>query len=86
MIAGFINLYKPKYLYSNTCINIAKKCLNLPKIGHSGTLDSYAEGVLLLAIGQSTKLLPYLHDSKTYEATFRFGQSSPSYDCSTYLQ
>ena len=47
-------------MMSTACSNIAKKCLGIKKIGHTGTLDSYAEGVLLLAIGRSTKLIPVL--------------------------
>lgn len=39
-------------------MNAVKKSLSVSKIGHSGILDSYAEGVLLLAIGKSTRLLP----------------------------
>ena len=47
-------------MMSTACSNITKKCLEIKKIGHTGTLDSYAEGVLLLAIGRSTKLIPVL--------------------------
>ena len=43
---------------SSYCVNAVKKSLSVSKIGHSGILDSYAEGVLLLAIGKSTRLLP----------------------------
>ena len=43
---------------SSFCANAVKKSLSVSKIGHSGILDSYAEGVLLLAIGKSTRLLP----------------------------
>ena len=43
---------------SSYCANAVKKSLSVSKIGHSGILDSYAEGVLLLAIGKSTRLLP----------------------------
>lgn len=43
---------------SSYCANAVKKSLSVSKIGHSGILDSYAEGVLLLAIGKSTHLLP----------------------------
>ncbi|KAK8796060.1 hypothetical protein WA171_004024 [Blastocystis sp. BT1] len=45
---------------STACSNMAKKWLKIQKLGHTGTLDSYAEGVLLLAIGRSTKLIPVI--------------------------
>lgn len=43
---------------SSFCANAVKKSIGASKIGHSGILDSYAEGVLLLAIGRSTRLIP----------------------------
>ena len=67
-VSGFLNLYKPKCCWnamcscldalSSFCANAVKKSLCVSKIGHSGILDSYAEGVLFLAIGRSTRLIP----------------------------
>ena len=52
---GWINLYKPKNITSFKAINSIKKNLLIKKIGHTGTLDPMAEGVLPIAIGKATK-------------------------------
>ncbi|KAK8831015.1 hypothetical protein WA577_003713, partial [Blastocystis sp. JDR] len=80
---GFLNLYKPRSVTSAFCLNWLKKKYPIQRLGHTGTLDALAEGVLVVAMGSSTKLIPYLPDSKTYLSTFRFGQTSPSLDLNT---
>ena len=67
---GWINLYKPKNITSFKVISFIKKKFLINKIGHSGTLDPMAEGVLPIAIGKATKLIPYISNmSKEYEFT-----------------
>lgn len=61
---GWINIYKPKGYTSTYCLNILKSKFKLKKIGHAGTLDPLAEGVLPIAIGEATKSIPYLAEAK----------------------
>lgn len=82
---GFIILDKPKGITSQTALNKIKKALNISKIGHNGTLDPNATGVMVVALGKATKLLKYLdkHD-KEYIATIIFGLDSDTLDtCGT---
>ncbi len=71
---GWINLYKPKNITSFKTINSIKKKFLINKIGHAGTLDPMAEGVLPIAIGKATKLIPYISNmKKEYEFTVTWG-------------
>ena len=71
---GWINLYKPKNITSFKAINSIKKKFSIKKIGHAGTLDPMAEGVLPIAIGKATKLIPYISNmNKEYEFTVTWG-------------
>ena len=77
----WLNIYKPKGISSAKAVSIVKKVLGKIKIGHSGTLDVEAEGVLPLAIGQATKLVRILIDAKkTYIFTVKFGVQTNSGD------
>ncbi|MDQ7031750.1 MAG: tRNA pseudouridine(55) synthase TruB [Desulfonauticus sp.] len=83
-IDGLLLLNKPKGISSTGCLNKIKKHFKLKKIGHGGTLDPLAKGLLLVFIGQATKLSPFLmHTPKTYEGTLELGKTSPSYDLGT---
>ena len=76
-----INLYKPKNLSSVQASNLLKKQWNVKKIGHLGTLDPLAKGVLPIFSGKHTKLIPYFQDlSKTYKANIELGVSSDTLD------
>lgn len=71
---GVIVIDKPKNYTSHDVVNIARKALKTKRIGHTGTLDPNATGVLVLCIGRATKLVKYFEqDQKTYQATFRLG-------------
>ncbi len=71
---GWINLHKPKNITSFKAINSIKKKFSINKIGHAGTLDPMAEGVLPIAIGKATKLIPYICKmNKEYEFTVTWG-------------
>lgn len=76
----FLNINKPKGLTSFDVIRNLRKKLHIKKIGHSGTLDPLASGVLQVAVGDATKLLDYLPSDKTYLATFKLGYISDTYD------
>ncbi|AFY40468.1 tRNA pseudouridine synthase B [[Leptolyngbya] sp. PCC 7376] len=70
---GFINLNKPAGWTSHDCIGKLRRLLRLKKIGHGGTLDPMATGVLPVAVGKATRLLQYLPKQKAYRAIVRFG-------------
>ena len=73
-IQGWINLYKPKNISSFKAINTIKKKFLLKKIGHAGTLDPLAEGILPVAIGKATKLISFVNnDIKEYYFTVSWG-------------
>lgn len=84
---GFIIIDKPKGITSQKALNIIKKQLNINKIGHNGTLDPNATGVMIVAIGKATKLLKYLNNhNKQYLATIVFGLNSNTLDiCSDII-
>jgi len=78
---GWINLYKPKNITSFKAINSIKKKFSINKIGHAGTLDPMAEGVLPIAIGKATKLIPYISNmNKEYEFTVTWGTQTTTDD------
>jgi len=66
-IQGWLNLYKPFGISSFAALYKVKKQFNIIKVGHAGTLDPNAEGVLPIAINKTTKLIPFVNlDSKKY--------------------
>lgn len=78
---GLLILNKDKNMTSFDCVAIAKKVFNTKKVGHTGTLDPLATGVLVLCVGDATKLVPFLEaDSKTYIAEVLIGKSTTTYD------
>jgi tRNA pseudouridine55 synthase len=79
---GIINLDKPAGISSATAVGKAKRLLPRgTKIGHAGTLDPFATGVLLLLIGKATKLCEKLMDeAKQYEASVKLGATTPTLD------
>lgn len=81
MMNGFLNLYKPKGISSAKLLNSIKRAVNGAAIGHMGTLDPLASGVLPVGIGKSTRLFDYLLDKdKVYEAVFAFGYETNTLD------
>ncbi|TAF18299.1 MAG: tRNA pseudouridine(55) synthase TruB [Nostocales cyanobacterium] len=70
---GFLNLNKPYDWTSHDCVAKVRKLLRLKRVGHAGTLDPAATGVLPIAVGKATRLLQYLPGEKAYKATVRFG-------------
>lgn len=70
---GFLNINKPQGLTSHDCVARVRKILGIKRIGHSGTLDPMAVGVLPIAVNQATRLLPYLQGGKAYKAVIKFG-------------
>ena len=59
---GWINLYKDSGLTSNDALRLIKSTFKGSKIGHAGTLDPMAKGILPIALGEATKTIPYIHE------------------------
>ncbi len=77
---GFLNVYKPVGKTSHDVVAYFRKLLKIKQIGHTGTLDPFAEGVLPICIGKATRLIEYLPDDKAYLAFVQFGKSTDTYD------
>lgn len=78
---GWLSLYKPKGISSARAVHIIKRYFKDHKIGHTGTLDLEAEGVLPIAIGQATKLVEILMNSKKqYNFIIQFGAKTSTGD------
>ena len=78
---GVLLVNKPSGFTSHDVVNKLRKTLGTKKIGHTGTLDPQATGVLMVLIGTSTKILPFIkNSSKEYVAKLKFGFSSNTYD------
>ena len=71
---GWIFIDKPKNITSFKVIKRLKKILNIKKIGHTGTLDPFATGILAIALGEATKSIHYLNQNKVYKFNVVFGE------------
>ena len=79
---GLLFLDKEVGLTSRAVDNRIQKKLHEKKVGHLGTLDPFASGLLILAVGKATKSLPYLEDEeKSYVAEIKLGYQSDTGDC-----
>ena len=77
---GFFNIYKPVGMTSHDVVAVLRRLTKIKQIGHTGTLDPFAEGVLPVCIGKATRLIEYLKDDKEYLATVQFGASTNTFD------
>lgn len=83
MTDGFINLHKEDGLTSHAAVNQVRRIFGIRAIGHMGTLDPAARGVLPLAIGKATRLIPLVEgDTKVYRAELVLGRATDTYDTS----
>jgi len=82
----FLNINKPKGMSSFDVIRELRKRLKIRQIGHSGTLDPLASGVLQIAVGKATKLLDYLESDKEYIAELIFGYITETFDSEGEVQ
>lgn len=78
---GIFLLHKPSGLTSHDVVNAVRRLAGTRRVGHAGTLDPLATGVLVVLVGQATRLAQYLtgHD-KTYRAVIRLGETTDTYD------
>jgi tRNA pseudouridine55 synthase len=78
---GLILVNKHKGITSHDAVIRVRGILKIKKVGHFGTLDPLATGLLLVAVGKATRLFPfYLHSAKTYVGRIRFGIATDTYD------
>lgn len=81
MSAGFLVVDKPKGISSNQAVSRVRRATGIKKVGHAGTLDPMATGVLVVGVGKVTRLIRYIQDqSKEYVATAQFGVSTDTLD------
>lgn len=80
-VDGLLLVDKPPGVTSHDVVLAARRATGESRIGHAGTLDPFATGLLVLLLGRATRLLPYLDaEPKVYEATIRFGAETDTDD------
>ncbi|SES76366.1 tRNA pseudouridine55 synthase [Oceanobacillus limi] len=78
---GILPLWKPRGMTSHDCVIRIRKLFKTKKVGHTGTLDPEVEGVLPICIGQATKIVPFLTDTKKkYLAEIMLGTATETED------
>lgn len=78
---GLLNINKPAGITSHDVVNRVRRVLGQRRVGHAGTLDPAATGILLVCVGQATRLVEYLvPGTKIYQGTIRLGKSTDTYD------
>jgi tRNA pseudouridine55 synthase len=78
---GLLNVHKPAGLTSRRVVDRIQRFVRPAKIGHAGTLDPLATGVLVVCLGPATRLISYVQQQpKRYQATFLLGRTSPTED------
>lgn len=78
---GLLLVDKPAGMTSHDVVAIARRALGVRRIGHAGTLDPFATGLLVMLVGRATRLLPFLDgEPKVYDATLRFGAETDTDD------
>jgi tRNA pseudouridine55 synthase len=77
---GWIFIDKPKNITSFKVIQRLRKILNIKKIGHAGTLDPFATGILAIAVGEATKSIHFFNQNKVYIFNVIFGESKDTDD------
>jgi len=79
---GFIVVDKPAGMTSHDVVSAVRRIAGQKKVGHTGTLDPFATGVLPVALGEGTKAIPFLDESvKEYRAVMRLGAATDTQDC-----
>lgn len=77
---GILNIDKPLGITSHDVVDNVRKITKTTKVGHSGSLDPLASGVLLVCIGKATKIIRFLPEDKRYEGTIKLGEKTDTYD------
>lgn len=77
---GWLNLDKPEGITSHDLVAKTRKRLKTKKVGHAGTLDPMATGVMVIAVGQATRLIQFLKETKIYKAQIQLGVTTDTLD------
>ena len=78
---GIINFHKPQQVTSHDCVALIRRLTGIKRVGHTGTLDPMATGVLPICIGSATRITEYLdQDEKTYRCTMQLGIETDTQD------
>lgn len=79
---GVLNIFKPQNMTSHDVVAIVRRALQTKKVGHTGTLDPMATGVLPICVGRATKIVDLIqNDIKTYACELTLGQTTDTEDC-----
>ena len=80
-LAGLVLVDKPAGMTSHDAVAIVRRAVKTRRVGHTGTLDPFATGLLVVLVGRGTRLIPYVDgEPKVYEATIRFGAETDTDD------
>ncbi len=80
-VSGFLNINKPLHMTSHDVVGKIRRAFKLKKVGHAGTLDPLATGVLVICIGSATRLSEYaMQTTKSYRARVYLGATTDTYD------
>jgi tRNA pseudouridine55 synthase len=80
-VDGILNINKPRGRTSFSIVSLVKRLSGVRRVGHAGTLDPAATGVLPVCLGQGRRVVPFLHDTaKVYKAQVELGVTTDSYD------
>ncbi|MDB4876037.1 MAG: tRNA pseudouridine synthase [Gemmatimonadetes bacterium] len=80
-LGGVLLVDKPAGITSHDAVAIVRRAAHTRRVGHTGTLDPFATGLLVMLIGRGTRLIPYVDgEPKVYEATIRFGAETDTDD------
>ena len=78
---GIILINKPQGMTSHDVVNYVRRIMHTKKVGHCGTLDPLATGVLVIGINKATKAMQFLmSEEKEYRATLKLGSATDTYD------
>ena len=81
MAAGILNINKPRGMTSFAIVSLVRRLTGIRRVGHAGTLDPIADGVLPVCLGSATRIVEYLvSEPKSYRAVIRLGEATDTYD------
>lgn len=84
---GVVNMHKPSGMTSREAVDCVKRLVRPAKVGHAGTLDPLASGVLIVCVGAATRLIEYVQAMpKQYTGTFQFGRESDTEDVEGFVR
>jgi tRNA pseudouridine55 synthase len=81
MTSGILNVNKPRGMTSFAVVSLVRRLTGIRRVGHAGTLDPVADGVLPICLGQATRIVEYLVSApKRYRSVIRLGEATDTYD------